>query len=357
MLIDSGRDQFDVREYKNMISAVFLRTKNLIRNKWWLIAIIVAVVGFGAFKMFGQKTETKVTSYTVKRGTLKETLSLSGEINASEKTTLRFQTSGYLVWVGVKEGDTVKKYQGVASLDQVELQKNLRKYLNTYMSERWDFETTKDSSGDTSIMTTAVRRAFEKAQFDLNNAVLDVELKAIAVKYANLWTPIDGVVTRVAAPNAGVNVTPSQAEIDVVNPATIYFSATADQTEVSKLTASKSAEITLDAFTDEKITGTVSTISYIPKTGETGTVYEVKINLPREASAKWGLRLGMTGDVDFIIRQLADVLSVPAKYVKSENGKKYVLKPNNEKVYVTTGEELDGNIEIKEGLKENDTIH
>lgn len=318
---------------------------------------LIIIGAVGAFKLFGPKQETKTTSYTVKRGNLEETLSLSGEINAYEKTTLRFQTSGYLAWVGVKEGDTVKKYQGVASLDQAELQKNLRKYLNTYMSERWDFESTKDSSGDTSIMTTAVRRAFEKAQFDLNNAVLDVELKDIAVRYANLWTPIDGIVTKVAAPNAGVNVTPTQSEIEVVNPATIYFSATADQTEVSKLTASHSAEITLDAFTDEKLTGTISTISYTPKAGETGTVYEVKINLPREASAKWGFRLGMTGDVDFVIKELPNVLFVPIKFLKTEGSKKYVLKQNKEKVYVTVGEEMDGDVEIKDGLKENDTIY
>lgn len=321
--------------------------------------VAIAVLGFGAYKIFGPKTETKVTPYTVKRHTLKETLSLSGEIDAEEKATLRFQTSGYLSWVGVKEGDTVKQFQVLASLDQAELQRNLRKYLNTYMSERWDFETTKNSSGDAAAMTTAVRRAFEKAQFDLNNSVLDVELKDIALKYANLWTPIDGVVTRVAAPNAGVNITPTQAEIDVVNPATLYFSATADQTEVAKLTASMSGVITLDAFGDQPINGTISTISFIPKAGETGTVYEVKLNLPAPAQSgvEAALRLGMTGDVDFIIKELPDVLSVPSKYLKTENGKKYVLKQNNEKVYVAIGEEMDGDVEIKEGLKENDIIH
>lgn len=317
------------------------------------MALIIIVV-VGVFKLFGPKQETKTTSYAVKRGNLKETLSLSGEINAYEKATLRFQTSGYLAWVGVKEGDTVKKYQGVASLDQAELKKNLRKYLNTYMSERWDFESTKDSSGDTSIMTTAVRRAFEKAQFDLNNAVLDVELRDIAIRYANLWTPIDGIVTRVAAPNAGVNVTPTQSEIEVVNPATIYFSATADQTEVSKLTASHSAQITLDAFTDEKLTGNISTISYTPKAGETGTVYEVKINLNNLNN---NFRLGMTGDVEFVIKELPNVLFVPIKFLKTEGSKKYVLKQNKEKVYVTIGEEMDGEVEIKEGLTEGDIIY
>jgi RND family efflux transporter MFP subunit len=326
------------------------------KRRWWLLLIIIAALVFGAFKMFGPKAETKITSYTVKRGTLKETLSLSGEINAYEKATLRFQTSGYLNWVGVKEGDKVNKFQVLASLDQSELQKNLRKYLNTYMNERWDFESTKNSSGDASVMTTAVRRVFEQAQFDLNNAVLDVELRDIAVKYANLWTPIDGIVTRVAAPNAGVNVTPTQAEIDVVNPDSLYFSATADQTEVAKLTASHSAEITLDAFDKEKITGTVSTISYTPKAGETGTVYEVKIDFLLTPNP-YSLRLGMTGDAEFIVKELPDVLYVPSKLVKTENSKKYVLKQNKEKVFVTIGEEMDGEVEIKDGLKENDIIY
>lgn len=328
------------------------------KSRWWLILILFCVLGFAGLKFFGPKDTNgkKDMSYTVKRGNLKETLSLSGEINAYEKATLRFQTSGYLAWVGVKEGDTVKKYQGVASLDQAELKKNLRKYLNTYMSERWDFESTKDSSGDTSIMTTAVRRAFEKAQFDLNNAVLDVELKDIAVKYANLWTPIDGIVTRVAAPNAGVNVTPTQAEIEVVNPATIYFSATADQTEVSKLTASMSGTITLDAFDKQPITGAISNIGFTPKSGETGTVYEVKLSMIH-ASNPMLLRLGMTGDVDFTIKELPNVLYVPAKFIKTENSKKYVLNQNNEKIYLTAGEEMDGDVEIKAGLKENDIIH
>ena len=319
------------------------------------------VLFFVGFKMFGPKDQNgkKETSYTVKRQTLKETLSLSGEVDAYEKATLRFHTSGYLAWVGVKVGDKVNKYQVLASLDQTELQKNLRKYLNTYLNERWDFESTKDSSGNESAMTTAVRRAFEKAQFDLNNAVLDVELKDIALKYANLWTPIDGVVTRIESPNAGVNVTPTQAEIDVVNPATIYFSATADQTEVAKITASMSGTVTLDAFDKQPIPATVSTIGYAPKSGETGTVYEIKMDLPQTTN-RLMLRLGMTGDVEFILRQLPDVLSVPKSYVKSESGKKYLLvKDGNsrKKVYVQVGEELDGNVEIKTGLKENDIVY
>src|SRR3990167_5544115 len=80
------------------------------------------------------------TSSLVKQGDLKEELVISGELDANEKATLRFPTSGRLTWVGVKEGDYVKKYQGIASLDKMELEKNLKKKLLAYMNERWDFE-------------------------------------------------------------------------------------------------------------------------------------------------------------------------------------------------------------------------
>src|SRR3990167_2084606 len=62
-----------------------------------------------------EKNKPKET-YTVKRQALKETATFSGEVDADEKVKLKFQTAGRLAWVGVKEGDIVKPYQGIASL-------------------------------------------------------------------------------------------------------------------------------------------------------------------------------------------------------------------------------------------------
>jgi len=147
--------------------------------------------------------------------------------------------------------------------------------------------------------------------------------------------------------------------LNIVNPATIYFSASADQTEVTKLTASMSGTVTLDAFEKEPIMASIATIGFTPKTGETGTVYEVRLNLPLTAN-RLPLRLGMTGDIEFSLREIPNVLTVPAKYIKSESGKKYLMvkKGNSrEKIYVITGVEMDGDTEIKEGIKENDIVY
>src|SRR3989337_625752 len=110
------------------------------------LAVIAGLVIFFTNRSSVQRKNEKEVTAKVKSGKLEEILTISGAIDAEEKITLRFQTSGRLAWVGVKEGDYVKKYQGIASLDKREIQKNLKKKLLAYMNQRWDFEQTQDDS-------------------------------------------------------------------------------------------------------------------------------------------------------------------------------------------------------------------
>jgi HlyD family secretion protein len=302
----------------------------------------------------------KETTYTVKRQDLKQTLTLSGNIDAEEKVVLRFQTSGRLTWVGVKEGDMVKKYQTIASLDGRDVKKNLEKKLNTYLSERWDFEQTKDDYKNT-ILNDSIKRILEKSQFDLNNSVLDVELQNLSVEYATLWTPIEGIVTRIDAPYTGINITPATAEFEIINPQTVYLSVSADQNEVIKLTNGMTAEITMDSYPDASLSGIIDTISFTPKAGESGIVYEVKVKLPMN-NIDNRYRIDMTADATFITKEKANVFSVPNAFVKQENDKKYlnVLRNGNgkkQKIYVETGDEYDNDTEILSGVSEGDVIY
>lgn len=333
----------------------------------WIIALLVVglLVGWNKLGQAGKKS-VKETTHTVKKETIKQTLTVTGKLDAKEKITLRFQSSGLLAWVGVKEGDTVIKYQAIAGLDQQELQKNLQKYLNTYESERWDFEQTKDEYrqpsqrywGLTWDQRNEADRALQKAQFDLNSAVLDVELKNISLRYATLYSPINGIVTKVATPIAGVNITPAQAEFEIVNPDSIYLSVLPDQTEVSTITASQSADIVFDAFPDVHIKGHVQSIAFTPKTGETSTVYEVDVRFPLDMEATY--RVGMTADATFTTVEKPDVIAIPIRFVKSENGKIFVMKKTSkgkEKQYVQIGIESDDMTEITGGLAEGDILY
>lgn len=290
---------------------------------------------------------------------MEERMSISGAIDAEEKVTLRFQTSGRLSWVGVKEGDYVKKYQSIASIDVREVKKKLEKDLNDYLKTRNDYETATRNTYKDQVISEPIKRILEKTQYDLNSSVLDVEIQNLSVEYANLWTPVEGVVTRVGSPFAGVNFTPSQAEFDIVNPKTIYFSATADQSEVVKLKENMPAELSIDSYPEATLSGAINKISLVPKTGETNTVYEIKFLFSNDNN-DYKYRIGMTGDMTFITKRKEDVVYIPTKFISSQNGKKYVnIKQGDreEKREIITGMETDSETEVISGLDASETVY
>jgi RND family efflux transporter MFP subunit len=338
----------------------------IVKRLWWLFLIGFLIGGVAVWLVSSASAKRNASSsYTVKRDTLTEVLSLSGEIDAEEKVSLRFQASGLLTWVGVKEGDYVKKYQSLASLDKRDLQNSMSKLLNTYSKTRWDFEQAQadnkdwQTEGMTDEARATVKRTLDKYQFDLNNSVISVESQALALKYATLWTPIEGLVTKVDAPLAGQNITPATATFEVINPKTVFFSATADQTEIVSFAPGMTGKVLLDSFPDTEIAGEIKSISFTPKIGESGTVYELKIGIDvSELSDK--IKMGMTGDADFVLKEVKNVLVIPEGYLKKENGK-YVVTVVSAgrkiKKEVTTGSSVEGMMEITGGLNEKDIIY
>lgn len=240
----------------------------------------------------------------------------------------------------------------------------MQKELNDYSKTRLDFDQQKDDTREVVIgglgkdARERVLRIGEKAQFDLNNSVIDVELEDLAIQLSSLTTPISGIVTKIDAPYAGINVTPATAEIEVINPETVFFNAFADQTEVVKLHEGMSGTVTLDAYEDQEFVGTVENISFVPKAGETSTTYEIKIALPVDNAARQFLA-GMSGDIEFDIQKHEDILVIPFSYLDTQGGKSYVyiLKNNRkEKREVVLGLEVDDKVEIKKGVDEGEII-
>lgn len=334
-----------------------------LKKRWYLVLIVVLVAGF----ILQQRTNSaaqqlKNATYTVKRQTLTNTLSISGNIDAEEHVVLQFQTPGLLTWVGVKEGDAVKKYQGIASLDQRSVIKSMQQTLNTYAKTRNAFDQSVDDNqriGDQpdNDVGDRMKRLLENAQYDLNSSVLAVELQDLARQYSYLITPIEGVVIHVDAPYAGVNTTVTNG-FEIVNPKTIFFDATVDQTDVVNLKNGMIGKITLDAFPDQGFDGKLNYIAYTPKAGESGTVYEIKMVLD-SLNPQNPYRLGMTGDAEFILSEKNNVLVIPGSFLKTEGNKKYtyVVKEGKKlKTYVKTGLEVDSDYEVLSGVEEGEVV-
>lgn len=343
---------------------VFVVYSSVVIRKFWWIGLII-VFGIGGFWWFRQSRKLSFREFTVTRQRMAVSLTASGSIVADRKADLTFQTGGRLVWVGVAKGDRVKKWQGVASLDQRTLQKTIEKELNDYLKVRWDFQTTRESNNvstdnlDAYTLSPATRRVLEKSQFDLNNAVLDVEVQEVAKEFVIIVAPFEGLVTDVSASLVGTNVTAATVIATVIDPTSLYFEAHVDELDIGKLTVRQLVTLTLDAYPDDPITTTIESIGFSPVAlSGGGTGYQVRIPLPVQTE-DMTYKLGMNGDADIIINDLGEVLTLPQEAITRKEGKTVVqelIAGKPKEIEIETGEETESLVEIKDGVSEGEVV-
>ncbi|MEK7543378.1 MAG: efflux RND transporter periplasmic adaptor subunit [Patescibacteria group bacterium] len=325
----------------------------------------VLAAGGGSVAYSKQQQTTKVASTiqtaVVKRTTFTKSVTSSGKTKAAQSVELKFQTSGKLTWVGVKEGDRVSAYQAIAQLDAREVQKNLEKALRDYSAQRNDFEemwrvTYKGIKNPQTALTDTVKRILEKNQWDLEQAVTDVELKHLSVEFATLVTPIAGIVTRVDTPVAGINITPATAVFEVVDPASIVFEASVDEVDAGSIIIGSKATVSLDAFPDTALSGMVSKIAFAAKTSSGGaTVFPVEVAIATSS----GVRIGMNGDVAIYTDSQKDVFVIPTEAVREDEKVTYVYKKEGksyQKTPIELGARSDSEVVVKSGLTEGEQV-
>lgn len=331
------------------------------RKKIIIIAIIFLILGVVIFtKIKKSSTNSKQLNTTVQSKNLQEKIYLSGNLDAKSKAKVTFIGDSKITWIGVKEGVQVKKHQGLAKQDTSEIEKSLKVTLNSFLSTRWDFDkTTQDNKYlDQSDQKLAndMKLLVDKAQLSLDNSVIDVELKNMAIKKSYLSSPIKGIITK--SPSSQTGSYPNANDyFEIVDPSTEYISAMVGQQDVIKLKVGQKAKITLDSYRELPFEATVDYISYSP-VDTTNNKYEVKLIYTREPE-KYNYHLGMTGEIEVLLSEKNDALVLPRQYISSDKGKRYVTIINGElpeKKEVLTGMENYEEIEILSGLKVGDTV-
>lgn len=309
--------------------------------------------------LFSRKPKIVVETASVVRGDIVESVSASGEVDAKEKADLTFQGSGKLIWVGVKEGDTVKKYQAIAKLDTILLNATYQQAINSYASLNAAAQKAEDDVKNHSTDETFAQKSTRvAAQVARDNAYDAMKAAEQSLKFATITAPFSGVVTSANPAFAGSNVTPLNAVYSIVNPETFYFSTEVGEIEVSKVQVGQKVTLILDAYPEENFESVVESVgisSVVTSTGGTG--YKVKIALPKREGINF--RLGMNGDAEIIINMFKDVLSVPSDSVIEEDSGNYVWVAEGKsvrKVKVELGASSLDRYEIKEGLEEGDTV-
>lgn len=332
---------------------------NWLKKYKWVVAAVVIIIAFAAYSR-ASSPQTEYQEYTVENKTVRDTLELSGRVTAETMATLRFPAGGMLTYVGAKKGESVKKWQTVASIDSRQLQKTLEQKLNLYAIARGNFEQTiddRDNSVPDGDLGRELKRLLESNQYSLENTVKDVEYLDLSLRLTRLSSPIAGILISAPTNVSGIQVGPTDAWV-VVDPTSLYFSADLDETDLSRVSTGQDVTITLDAYDDQSYPSTISAIGFTPKETTSGTVYEIKVMIPEAKRDE--LRLGLGGVAAVTLTQKDNVATLPASAVTFEGDATYVYVMEGGKYVrrdIEVGIENEGLIEIISGLSQGDRVY
>ncbi|MDD2766469.1 MAG: efflux RND transporter periplasmic adaptor subunit [Candidatus Moranbacteria bacterium] len=325
-----------------------------------IISLLLLLSLWGIIAYYRNKnTVVPVQTETVKRSTLSETVSVTGEVVPREYADLSFQSIGMVDEVNVKEGDMVVAGQRIASVDRAILfsqlkqaritasiteqnEKQSRNRKNT-LGKGWDDLKPEER--------TAITLKTEQTQENVR--MLESQMKQNV-----LLAPFDGQITKLNI-RVGEIVTLGKSIGRVSKTESFVIESRVPESDIIKIALGMESQITFDAFTTEEIfSAQVEDVAKSATVIQDVVSYVVKFHLERMDTR---LKEGMTANIDIETAKRENVLTVPFRALTKENGKTYAeLKQSDGtfvKTEVTTGlEGDDGTIEIKSGLKEGNEV-
>ena len=205
-------------------------------------------------------------------------------------------------------------------------------------------------SGATEGQIAAIEAQVEQAQASLKQAELALEM-------STLRAPFDGSVATVNV-KAGEMAPTGRPAVTVVDASKFHITVSVDELDVGRLSEGQSAQITVEAFPDSTLDGTVESIAPAA-TFEGGVVYyDVIIALsPTDVP----IRTDMTANATIVVEELSDVLLIPTwvVHVDRTTGQTYVDKKvgeQTERVNVELGVRHEGVAQVLDGLVEGDVV-
>jgi len=336
-------------------SEIKLKNNFFSQKKILLILVLLALICLAYFvfiKVFATKNQESLETAKVVKTDLRIAFSIDGKL-LIDSYEPGFSLGGSVSQIYVAEGDMVNKGQWLASLDVAEAQKSLQKVLRDYSIERNDFDEANLVTYPDGFLTDTIKRILEKNQWNLEKAVLDVELKDIALKQSKLVAPVSGMVAllniKVGSAVSTQNQTPAAI---IVVPDSLKFEAYAEEDDVLKIEDGQTTQIVLDSY-DTTFPAKLTFVSPLSTVDVNGiSSYKVVAEIKNPENIK--LIDGMEGSLYFVTKEITDVLSIPNKAVFRENNQSYVnllmTDGSIQKNQIETGFTDGKSVEIKKGL-------
>ena len=256
----------------------------------------------------------------VTQGDLTVYVTATGTINAVISVDVGTQVSGIIAKLYADFNSIVKKGQLIAQIDSTFLvqsvkdaEASLDKAKAQYADSKRNLDREKvliDRGLDSQINYDAALTTNESNEANLKSAEAALDRAKINLAYATIYAPIDGVVINRAV-NIGQTVAASFSSPTLFTIANdlkkMQVQTTVDESDVGRISIGQQATFTVDAYSDETFSGTVSQIRLAPQSIQNVVNYIVIIDVQND---QLKLMPGMTANVKILVASASNVLKV-----------------------------------------------
>lgn len=350
-------------------------------GKFALWAVILAVIAGGVvllkdFLRSAIEVQLATASLT-SSAQANAVLTASGYVVARRKAAVASKGTGTLLFLGVEEGDKVKKGQIIARLDDSDVAATLQRTQEDLRVVEADLNDAKQSLERQRILLQ--RDMVAQAEYDVAEArykrvTAGIEAAKFAVKEAQvavdntrIVAPFDGTVLKknadvgeIVAPLAGA-ASSKAAVVTIADMSSLEVEADVSEANITRVVPEQPCEIRLDAYPDRHYLGYVTKI--VPTADRAKATVLVKIKFKdydNRVLPEMGAKINFLAPGSKESQAEAkSLLTVPAAAVATRDGRQVVYQVKEDRaveVPVAAGRKMGALVEIKAGLKEGDRV-
>jgi len=339
-------------------------------NKKIISAIFILTLLIIFFLKYLSQEKVQVKTAKVTLRDVSQNVSYSGSIESAKRVKISSEIAGRVSAVFFEELDDVAEGEVLVKLEDAEIKAQLNQVKEAIHQAEINLVNIKKNLSRVKELFKkgfASKEQLENAQqaFDVAEALVrqnqsNYEVIRARLKQTSIRAPISGTIISknvtvgeiVAGPLAGGNLSVPTAIAEIADLSDLEVHVDVDEVDIGKIKVNQQTNISVDAFPNRTFKGFVKEIALMTSSRrEMGITYRVKVQIKNPDKI---LKLGMTTNVDFVVKSKNQILSIPKTAILAKEGKQFVFAVNNQKVNnreIVTGIEGEEFIEVTSGLQ------
>jgi RND family efflux transporter MFP subunit len=314
------------------------------RTVLFTIALLALAAGVGAYWFSHHQPEVMVAMAT--RGPAVQAVYATGTVEPVTWAKVGPVIKGRIAAILARDGVAVREGAPLARLDEREARARLAEL--EARKRYWDDEVKRQAAlHERGFASREARDRAEMEHLQIGAAIAAQRQRLVDL---TLVAPMEGIVLRQDG-EVGEVVDDKQVLFWIGRPQPLRITAEVDEEDIPAVRTGQNTLIKADAFPSQALSGTVAEIT--PKGDPVNKSFRVRIALPADTP----LKIGMTTEINIIVREVLGALLVPTNAVRG--GRVFVVAESEPVVRarpVKLGIQGRAIVQILDGLAEGERV-